>query len=311
MLNLMPPTSPIEHSPTDGSADGELGSLAAAPLGDAPRSSATVIVPLAGWRAINWRELITSRELIYFLTWRDLKVRYKQTILGVAWAVLQPAMMMVVFSLFFGRVAAASAGDLPYPLFVLAGLLPWTFFATAITNAGNSVVGSERLITKIYFPRLAIPFASVAAAAVDFVISTGLLLVLMAYYRIPPGPSLLLAPVVAAVVALAALGVGTLLAALNVAYRDFRYVIPFLTQVWMFATPTVYLQKGGTPSGGLAQTVLTLNPMAGLVAAFRAAALGGRLPWAQLGIGAAVSAALFVAGCLYFRKVEGAFADII
>jgi len=204
----------------------------------------TIIEPARGWQLLNVRELWRFRELVYFLAWRDVKVRYKQTLLGAAWAVLQPAMMMVVFSIFFRRMAGVSSGDLPYPLFAFAGLLPWTFFASAITNAGNSVVTSERLITKIYFPRLAIPFASVTAAMMDFLIAMSLLVVLMIYYRseLVLGPELLLLPVVFGLIALAALGIGTLLAALNVAYRDFRYVIPFLVQLWMFATPTIYMQ---------------------------------------------------------------------
>jgi lipopolysaccharide transport system permease protein len=270
-----------------------------------------VIRPTRGWQLINLRELWQYRELIYFLTWRDVKIRYKQTVLGAAWAVLQPAMMMVVFSIFFGHIAGVPAGDLPYPLFVYAGLLPWTFFATAVSNAGNSVVGSERLITKIYFPRLAVPFASVGAAVVDFAVALGLLFLLMLYYGVMPGAGLVLIPLVFGVILLAAVGVGTLLAALIVAYRDFRYVIPFLVQVWIFATPTVYMdltQGGGSEA---VQFLLGCNPMTGLVAAFRAACLGGPIPWDQLGVAAGVSVGLFLAGCLYFRRVEDNFADII
>ena len=276
--------------------------------------SITVIEPARGWRFINVRELWRYRELLFFLTWRDVKVRYKQTLLGGGWAILQPVMMMVVFTLFFGRLAKLPAGDLPYPLFVLAGLLPWTFFATAIANAGNSVVGSERLITKIYFPRLAFPFAAVGAAVVDFMIALGVLGVMIVYYMIKganihPGPALLLGPVIFALIALAATGVGTLLAALNVAYRDFRYVIPFLIQFWMFATPTIYMQPAAADSAP--QLAILINPMAGLVAAFRAATLGGPLPWGQLGLCATVCVGLFLAGCLYFRKLEDDFADLI
>jgi lipopolysaccharide transport system permease protein len=197
-------------------------------------------------------------------------------------------------------------------LFVYAGLLPWTFFATAVTNASNSVIGSERLITKIYFPRLAVPFASVGAAVVDFVIALGLLFLLMPIYGVMPPVGLLLLPVLYGVILLAALGVGTLLAALNVAYRDFRYVVPFLVQVWMFATPTVYMELAQAgPEGGAVQFLLSCNPLTGLVAGFRAACLGGAIPWEQLGVASAVSAALFLLGCFYFRKVEDNFADII
>jgi lipopolysaccharide transport system permease protein len=284
-------------------------------VGDPPTpitgaAPATLILPPSGWQLVNARELWQFRELIYFLAWRDVKVRYKQTVLGAAWAVLQPAMMMVVFSIFFGRMAGVPSGGMPYPLFAYAGLLPWTFFATAIAAAGNSVVQSERLITKIYFPRLAIPFAAVAAAVVDFLIAFGLLLIMMFYYGVVPGLGMLLAPVIFGLIALAALGVGTLLGALNVAYRDFRYVIPFLVQVGMFATPTVYMQPKADATGTL-QALLVLNPMTSLIAAFRAAVLGGPIPWAPLSLASALVAGSFVLGCLYFRKVEDSFADVI
>jgi lipopolysaccharide transport system permease protein len=285
-----------------------------APAG--PARPPTLITPSRGLQLINTRELWQFRELIFFLIWRDVKVRYKQTLLGAAWAVLQPLMMMVVFTIFFGRMAGMPSGGMPYPLFAYAGLLPWTFFATAVASAGNSVVGSERLITKIYFPRLAIPFAAVGAAVVDFAVAVVLLAVMMLYYGIAPGAGLFFAPVVFGLILIAALGVGTLLSALNVAYRDFRYVIPFLIQLWMFATPTVYMQPGAGVAGGkagshLLHTALLLNPMTGLIGAFRAATLGGPMPWAQLGLSSACVAVTFLVGCLYFRKVEDGFADII
>ena len=274
-----------------------------------------VIRPPRGWQVVDVGELWRFRELVFFLTWRDVKVRYKQTVLGAAWAVLQPLLMMAVFTVFFGRMAGVPAGGLPYPLFAYAGLLPWTFFATSLLSAGNSVVGSERLITKIYFPRLAVPFGAVGAAVVDFLIACGLLAVLVVGYRlaghpVAPGAGLLMAPVVFTAVALAAAGLGTLLAALNVAYRDFRYVMPFLVQLGMFATPTVYMQPrdGGS---GLLRALMAVNPMTGLVAAFRASVLGLPLPWGELAVASASSALLFVVGCLYFRKVEDRFADII
>jgi homopolymeric O-antigen transport system permease protein len=302
----------------------------------------TVICPPSGWQLINVREIWKHRELFYFLAWRDVKIRYKQTLLGAAWAVIQPALMMVVFTIFFGRIAGVSSGGLPYPVFVYAGLLPWTFFSTAVSQAGNSVIGSERLITKIYFPRLVIPFAAVGAAIVDFAVALGLLVILMAYYRIAPGIGLLLVPVLFALITLVALGVGTLLAALNVAYRDFRYVIPFLIQIWLFATPTVYMDLPGgdldhvqaqavtkdkrvetAPASeaassspkegaeGYVKAVLALNPMSPLIASFRAATLGGRIPWGQLGLASAASVVAFLLGCLYFRRVEDGFADIV
>lgn len=299
---------------------------------------ATVIRPPRGWQLINARELWHYRELLYFLTWRDVKVRYKQTVLGAAWAVLQPALMMVVFTIFFGRMAGVDSGGWPYPLFAFAGLLPWTFFATAIASAGQSVVGSERLITKIYFPRLAIPFAAVGAALVDFVVAFGMLAALMAWYHVPPTWTLLLVPGSVLLLSLAATGVGTLLAALNVAYRDFRYVIPFLVQVWMFATPTVYMQPKSpsvvphqspasqtaaadaasptaAPSAPTGESpwraLLNLNPLTGIVAFFRASVLGGPLPWSMVAWSIVEVFAVCLAGCFYFRRVEDSFADII
>ncbi len=304
-----------------------------------PAPIVTLIRPAQGWQLINFGELWQFRELLYFLTWRDVKVRYKQTLLGAAWAILQPLLMMVVFTIFFGRLAGVSSGGVDYPLFAYAGLLPWTFFATAIAAAGNSVVGSERLITKIYFPRLAVPFASVGAAVVDFLIAFGLLIAMMVYYRVAPTWGLLFVPVIFGSILLAALGVGTLLAALNVRYRDFRYVIPFLVQVWMFATPSVYMEvaqpsspaaslavspdaaiqaspsiapeTGARSNSGLVRAVLVLNPMTGLISAFRASMLGGTIPWGKLAVSSLCGVAAFLAGCFYFRRVEDSFADII
>jgi lipopolysaccharide transport system permease protein len=305
----------------------------------ASNSVVTRIRPAQGWQWINFGELWQFRELLFFLTWRDVKVRYKQTALGVAWAVLQPLLMMIIFTIFFGRMAGVPSNGLPYPLFVYAGLVPWTFFATAIAAAGNSVVGSERLITKVYFPRLGVPFAAVGAAVIDAVIAFGLLIAMMVYYGISPGWGVLLVPVVSAAIMLTALGVGTLLAALNVAYRDFRYVIPFLVQIWMFATPSVYMEINGQPpieashsvpssrSGAATplgtaptdkrplspalRTTLALNPMTGLITTFRAAALDGSISWQKLTAGSTCALLAFLFGCAYFRRVEDSFADIV
>ncbi|MGH7223723.1 MAG: ABC transporter permease [Gemmataceae bacterium] len=296
---LVPPSSPL--SAEMGKKGEDAGAL---PL------PVTLIRPARAWQLINFRELWQARELIYILAWRDVKVRYKQTLLGAAWAVLQPGLMMVVFTIFFGHLAHVSSGGVDYSVFVYAGLLPWTFFATAITSAGNSVIGSERLITKVYFPRLAVPLASVGAAIVDSLIACGLLLVLMLCHGITPSLRLLMAPLFMSIMLLAAVGVGTLLAALNVAYRDFRYVIPFLTQFWMFATPTVYMQPDADASG-VVRMCLALNPMTSLVAAFRAAVLGGPIAWGAVAVATGLSALLFLAGCLYFRRVEDSFADVI
>lgn len=270
----------------------------------------TRIRPPAGWQAINLGEIWRQRELLFFLIWRDVKVRYKQTALGAAWAVLQPLLMMIVFTIFFGRVAGLSSGPYDYSLFAFAGLLPWTFLATGITAAGNSVVYSERLISKVYFPRLIVPFAAAGAALVDFVIAFAMLLAMMLWFGVTPDWGILLAPVIFGVIILAALSVGTLLAALNVAYRDFRYVIPFLVQVWMFATPTVYMQPAAN-ADGLLRALLIFNPMTGLISNFRAACLGGAIDWPQLAVSLVVILAALIVSCLYFRRVEDHFADVI
>ena len=276
-------------------------------------SHVTVITPPDGSRFIDFGELWRFRDLLYFLAWRDVKVRYKQTALGAAWAVLQPALMMVVFTLFFQKLAGKNASsDIPYPLFAYCGLLPWTFFSTAIAGAGNSVIGSERIITKIYFPRLSIPFAAVGATIVDFVVALGLLVGLMTWYGVAPSHNIWLAPLVYSMIVLSALGVGTFLSALNVSYRDFRYVIPFLVQVWMFATPSVYMpaDPSAKPSG-LAAWILACNPLSGLIASFRAAVVGGPIPWSSLATSSLCAVLFFAVGCLYFRRVEDRFADII
>jgi lipopolysaccharide transport system permease protein len=275
----------------------------------------TVIQPPSGWQLINFAELWHFRDLLYFLAWRDVKVRYKQTMLGVAWAVLQPALMMFIFYVIFFVVADTYKDkEVPYPIFVFSALLPWTFFATSIANAGNSVIGSERLITKIYFPRLAVPFATVGAAIVDFCVALPLLCVLFVCYGIVPGWGVLLLPIIFALFVLSAAGVGTLLAALNVAYRDFRYIIPFLVQLWMYATPTIYFDL--TPANpdskfGWVKQLLPLNPMTGLIASFRAALLDQDIPWRDLGFSAGMALVFFFVGCFYFRRVEDSFADVI
>ena len=275
----------------------------------------TIIEPPRNWQLINVRELWQYRELLFFLTWRDVKVRYKQTVLGVAWAILQPAMMMVIFVVFFGRLAGVSTGGIPQPLFFLCGILPWFFFSTAVNSAANSVVGSERLITKIYFPRLAVPFSAVMASAVDFFVASSLLVVILGGYAIAGYPiivswKILLVPVVFGLILLIAAGLGTLLSALNVAYRDFRYIVPFFIQMGMFATPAIYMQPRGD-EGRIVQFLLVANPMNSLIETFRASLLGGPVPWAALGVTAVIAAATFLVGCLYFRRVEDRFADIV
>ena len=282
--------------------------------GDA-RLPLTLILPAGGWQLLNFHELWQFRELLYLLAWRDVRVRYKQTALGAAWAILQPVLMMAVFTIFFGKMAKVRSADLPYPIFAFLGLLPWTFFSTAIANAGNSVIGSERLITKIYFPRLVIPLASVGAAVGDFLVACVVLIPLILFYYLQGahlriGPQVLLLPAIFGLILITAIGIGTLLAALNVAYRDFRYVIPFLVQLWLFATPTVYMQAFTGP-GIKMQIALYANPMAGLIGSSRSAATGLPIPWGHLAVSAISGCVLFLTGCLYFRKVEDRFADLI
>ena len=282
-----------------------------APSRDAPPVlHRTVIEPPSGWQLLGLRELWRYRELLVTFVVRDVKVRYKQTVLGAAWAVLQPAMTRAVFTVLFGTLAKLPTGGVPGPLFYLSGLLPWFFFATAVTSAANSVLGSGGLITKVYFPRLAVPLSAVGAAAVDFLIACGLLAVMALAYGVTPTWQLLAAPLVVAIVGLFALGLGTGFAALNVAFRDFRYVVPFCVQLGMYATPTVFLQPTGDETGPV-WYLIHLNPLSSLVTAFRAATLGGDIPWAGVGVAGLLAVLTFLAGCLYFRRVEDRFADII
>jgi len=267
-----------------------------------------VIEPQRGWRALDLRELWAYRELLAVLTMRDVKVRYKQTVLGVAWAVIQPLFAMILFSLIFGRLAKIPSDGLPYPIFVYAGLLPWTFFANALTTSGNSLVGQQHLISKVYFPRLIIPLSSVGTGLIDFAISSVILLLLMVYYGMGWSWHLLAVPPLILAVIFIALGVGTLLSALTVSYRDFRYVVPFMVQFWMYATPVVYPASLFPKQW---QWVLYLNPMAGLVEGFRSAFLNRPFDWAGISISMTVAAAVFLLGVFYFEKMERRFADII
>jgi lipopolysaccharide transport system permease protein len=268
----------------------------------------TLIEPPKGWRSIDLRELWAYRELLAVLTIRDIKVRYKQTVLGFAWAIVQPVALMGVFSLFFGKLANMPSDGYPYPIFVYAGLLPWIFFANTLTASTNSVVGSAAMLSKVYFPRLVIPLATVGAGLVDFIISAFLLFLLMAWYGVSLSLSLLAAPMLLAGVVFTALGVGTLLSALTVAYRDFRYVVPFMIQFWMFATPVVY-PASLVPEGW--RWFLYLNPMAGLIEAFRAVILARPFDIPSLVLSLGVAFVLFLLGIAYFEKVERRFADII
>jgi lipopolysaccharide transport system permease protein len=269
----------------------------------------TIIEPKKGWVPIDPREIWDYRELLYFLTKRDIKVRYKQTILGGLWALIQPAFTMIVFTLFFGRLAKVPSDGLPYPIFVYAGLLPWTYFANAVSNSGNSLVGSANLITKVYFPRLMVPASAALAGLLDFFIALFVLGALIIYYQFLPGVGILLFPFLVALTFLCAVGVGLWLSALNVQYRDIRYAIPFLIQIWMFLSPVIYpvsLIKDKY------QWLLALNPMGGVIHAYRASLLGHQpIDWPLLGLSALIIVALFLGGLYYFRRMEKVFADVV
>ncbi len=268
----------------------------------------TVIEPRKGWRMLDWRELWAYRELLWVLATRDVKVRYKQAVLGAAWAIIRPFTTMVIFSVVFGALAKIPSDGFPYPVFVFAGLLPWSFFSTAISASGQSLVGSSHLVSKVYFPRLIIPLASVGAGLVDLMISTVILLLMMLWYGVSWSWGLLVAPLLLVAVVFTALGVGTLLSALTVAYRDFSHLTPFLVQVWMYITPVIF-PVSIVPKEW--QWLLYLNPMTGLVEGFRAAFLGKAFDAVGLGISFAIAVVLFVAGVAFFEKVERRFADII
>jgi lipopolysaccharide transport system permease protein len=266
------------------------------------------IDPPRGWTSIGFRELWDYRELLYFLTLRDIKVRYKQTALGAAWAIIQPVFMMVVFSLFFGRLAKIPSDGIPYPIFTFCALLPWQLFAHALTESSNSLVANERLITKVYFPRLVVPMAAVLGGLVDFAVAFVILLAMMFYYGIVPTWAIVTLPAFILLAIMTALGVGLWLSALNVQYRDVRYTINFLIQFWLFATPVAY------PSSIVPErwrVLYGLNPMAGVVEGFRWALLGNKPPGAMLAVSVAVVIAILIGGLYYFRRMEQQFADVV
>ena len=265
--------------------------------------------PAKGWLSIDFKELWRYRELIYFLTWRDIKVRYKQATLGIAWAVLQPLMTMVIFTVIFGTLLKTPSQGIPYPLFSLTALLPWQLFASALQRSSTSLVGNANLLTKIYFPRLAIPLASIFAALVDFLISFVVLIGVMIYYRYMPGWNALWLPLLVLLALLTALAVGLWLSALNVQYRDIQQIVPFLIQVWMYASPIVYPIE--TIPAGIWRWLYSLNPMVGVIQGFRWALLGGTPPDLTLVISVAMVLILLVSGLYYFRRMEKTFADIV
>ena len=267
------------------------------------------IRPPQGWSSLGLRELWEYRELLYFLVWRDVKVRYKQTALGAAWAVIQPVFMMVAFSLFFGKLGGIPSDGVPYPVFTFCALLPWQLFAHALTESSNSLVGNQNLLTKVYFPRLVVPISAVLGGLVDFAIAFVILLGMMAYFGIVPGVAVLTLPFFILLAVMTALGVGLWLSALNVQYRDVRYTIGFLIQFWLFATPVAY-PSSLIPEGWRA--LYGLNPMAGVVEGFRWALLGkAAAPGPLLAVSVGVVVLIFVSGLYYFRRMEETFADLI
>ncbi len=273
-----------------------------------PEQPLVIIEPNKAWGALDLRDLWAYRELLYFLTWRDVKVRYKQTELGIAWAIIQPVFTMLVFTLFFGRLAGVPSDSVPYPIFAYAGLLAWTFFANSITNSGNSLVGSANLITKVYFPRMIIPGAAVAAGLVDFAIAFVILIVLMIYYGVMVTWSILVFPAVVLLTTLLAIGVGMWLSALNVKYRDVRFALPFLVQLWMFVSPVIY------PTSFLParfRWLLWLNPMTGIIEGYRSALFGRAFNWTALAVSTAITLILLVYSSYSFRRMEKSFADIV
>jgi lipopolysaccharide transport system permease protein len=283
-----------------------------APLGRVPTGfdkAVVIIEPSKSWVSLNLGDLWHYRELLYFLTWRDVKVRYKQTLLGAAWAILQPLLTMLIFTLLFGRLGGIQTGEIPYPLFAFGGLLIWTFFSNSVTNSGNSLVGSSNLITKIYFPRMIIPAAAVGAGLVDLFIAFVIQIVLMVYYRVHVTWAIAMTAPLVVLAALLAIGIGMWLSALNVKYRDIRYAIPFLIQIWMFASPIIYPASMLPPKW---QWVLMLNPLTGIIQNFRIALFGNQsFEWTSLLISVAITLLVLVYSAFSFRRMERHFADVI
>lgn len=283
----------------------EAAQLNSLPLPDKPL---VIIAARSPWNGLDLSDLWKYRELLYFLMWRDVKVRYKQTVLGVAWAIIQPLFTMLIFTLFFGRLAGVPSDNVPYPLFAYAGLLSWMFFANAVTNSGNSLVGSSHLITKVYFPRMIIPAAAVGAGLVDFSIAFLVLIPLMIYYGVSVGSSVLMFPVLVFLTTMLALGVGLWLSALNVKYRDVRFALPFMIQIWMFVSPVIYPVSFLPPN---LRWVLSINPMTGIIESYRSSLFGVRFNWSALAISTAITLGLLIFSSFAFRRMEKSFADIV
>jgi lipopolysaccharide transport system permease protein len=273
-----------------------------------PSEPLVVIQPSKKWSLLSFKDIWAYRELLFFLTWRDVKVRYKQTALGAAWAILQPLFMMIIFTIFFGRLAGVGSAGIPYPLFALAGLVPWTFFSNSITASGNSLVGSANLITKVYFPRIIVPAAAMLAGLVDFVLAFVLLVLMMFYYGVTLTAQVLFLPVLILLTALFALGVGTWMSALNVKYRDVRFALPFLIQLWLFVS-SVILPSSSVPEKW--RWLLLLNPMSAIIEGYRSALFGLPFDWTALGIAAVLTVVVQLYALYSFGRVERSFADVI
>ena len=273
-----------------------------------PEKPLVSIRPSRGWVPLNLLDVWAYRELLYFFVWRDVKVRYKQTAFGVAWAVIQPLFTMLIFTLFFGKLAGMPSDGIPYAVFAYSGLLPWTFFSSAVTNGGNSLVGNQNLLTKVYFPRMIIPAATVAAGLVDFAIAFVLLAGLMAWYAIVPTWSMLMIPLLTLLTCLLALGVAMAVSALNVMFRDVRYVLPFGIQLWMFLSPIIYPP---TIVPERWRWALALNPLSGIIGNYRSALFGRPFDWTALAATAVVTFAILISSAYYFRRMESRFADIV
>jgi lipopolysaccharide transport system permease protein len=274
-----------------------------------PDEEIIFIKPTKGWGSLNLRELWLYRELVYFLTWRDLKVRYKQTALGAGWAILQPVLSMIVFSIFFGGLLNVPSEGVPYPIFSYAALLPWGVFAKALNDTGHSLVSNRAMLTKIYFPRMIIPLASVFSSLADFLIAFVVMLGLMLYYRIAPTSNIWTLPFFLLLAVITALGVGLWLSAMNVLYRDIGYMIPYITQLWFYLTPIVY-PASKVPEQW--QFIYALNPMVGVVEGFRWALLGtADAPNSMIAVSATIALIIFISGMFYFRRMERTFADMV
>ncbi len=290
------PNSPTVESPSNC----ELTKLPEKPL--------VVIEPSRGRIPVNLKELWNYRDLLHILTMRDIKVRYKQTLLGAAWAIIQPLFTMLIFSLFFGRLAGMPSDGIPYPVFAFAGLLPWIFFSNAVNNSGNSLIGNSNLITKVYFPRMIIPLASVASGLLDFAISFAVLLLIMVYYGVGFSITLLMLPLLVVLTSLLAVGIGMWMSAMNVKYRDIRYALPFLIQLGLFATPIIY-PLSIVPERW--RPLMALNPLTGQIEAYRAAIFGRDFDWFSLGVSVVLTFGILFYAAFAFKKMERSFADLV